>query len=78
MVAAETLPNTPRGWLAVLRGGQPSMPVRHWAPQLPDADEPISPQAAAMLVALELTEERMRAATSGFEMGEYEPLARRS
>ncbi|MBX3530558.1 MAG: hypothetical protein KF849_08115 [Rhizobiaceae bacterium] len=75
MVATETQLNTSRGWLTVLFGAQPAAPVQHRSQV---RDYAASPQMVAMLVAAELTEERARAATSGFEMGEYEPLARRN
>ncbi len=65
-----------RGWLATLFG-QPAMPARALRRRsAPGAG--LAADAAAALLALDRLEERARAATSGFEMGEYEPLARRN
>jgi hypothetical protein len=75
MVTTEAPLNAPRGWLAVLFGAPQAAPARRLPLRL---DRGPLPQALATLAAMELTEERMRAATSGFEMGEYEPLARRN
>jgi hypothetical protein len=77
MAAVEiTAEATPRGWFATLFGGQPrpvaARPIRRLSQRT------FSAHPAVAQLAAELTEQRARDATSGFEMGEYEPHARRN
>ena len=76
MDASDTFGTTTRGWLAGLFGSQPVARPSRWVRPMEELAE-TGAIALSELVS-EFTEQRARAATSGFEMGEYEPLARRN
>lgn len=72
-----------RGWLSVLFGASQARPAGKWAsrrmrPGMRPVEFVVAPEVSAAILEVDLIEDRARAATSGFELGEYEPMARRN
>lgn len=80
MVAAQTSTfETPKGWLAAFLGANRAEAPRRRAERTRQPVEcVVAPEVSAAILAVDFIEDRVRAATSGFEMGEYEPFARRN
>jgi hypothetical protein len=77
MAAIEiTADGTPRGWFAGLFAARPMPATKRYVRV--DRGGPVAPHLVAAQTVMAMAEERSRAATSGFEMGEYEPLLRRN
>ena len=65
---------TPGVWLSALR--RPLFSRPHVA-AAPDFERRSLPELPVSMLGIEYIEERVRAATSGFEMGDYDPPAMR-